>query len=347
MASKDFLVNEYSDHEILSLDNGTLRIKQLNISNLGRLKMFSDDRHPEGFCWSSTLRTPSILKTLALKRSDLIRLGSRLIEISHSSLSVADKNTAMEAESHNVLRELNELGFHVKSFKMTTMKLFNPGISCNLLYENPDSYIKGPSFVLEDKESFFSRRKLGFEAMFGDGADIVTAQEVEFGESDDIQFSNVHDELMKLYDRYSFLAPPTESKASLVVTYFRKDLFEDVSGDNATSLDEMKTKLKCFGESDRGMLIVCLKHKETNKIFTVVNIHADYSSANTVEPWTILRDLFDNTPNLVVSGDFNLTLRNESYFRKAFEDFKGDYSILQTPEPIDIGNPTYDLILAN
>ena len=106
-------------------------------------------------------------------------------------------------------------------------------------------------------------------------------------------------------------------------------------------------KLKCFTDSDLKLQTLALEEVQTGKILTIVNIHGDYPKSNTKEPWVILKNIFDNHPNLILCADFNLTLKNECYFRDAFVDFTGNYNILQTPEPVNIGNPTYDMIISN
>ena len=348
MASRDLLSNEYSDHSILKLDTKILKVNNLNVAQLGRFQLFPNNEVPEGFSWESTLKTATMLIRLAEKKLELTELGHVLLTIAFSSdCSISEKNIIIGNASHLLLKELNQLGFPVKSFKMTTNKLFNPGVSRNLLSQNPDKYIQGPSFVLEDTESFTGRMKAGFNAMFEDSPDIITAQEMEFGQSDGIDFSNIHSELLGLYSNYSFVTPAMESNATVAATYFRKDIFDNTSQRNPTLLTELKTRMKCFGDSDMKTTIVSLEHQITNKEFIVINIHADYSRANNEKPWKILRDLFNEIPNLIVAGDFNLTLKNESYFRDAFENFNGKYVILQTPEPVEIGRPTYDLILVN
>ena len=342
------LSNEYSDHCPLDLSLKFLKIKQLNVAQLGRLQLFSNERIPEGFNWSCTLRTVSMLKLLADKKQGLLKLGFKLLAIvKDDSLQIEEKNAKIEKESSYMLGDLHALGFEVKSFRMVSNKLFNPGVSPNLLWQNPDNYVKGPAFVLEDTDSFTKRMKDGFDVMFSEHADIVTSQEVEFGESDGINFSDIHDSLMKSHDSYEFIVPMVINQATITVTYFNKNVFRNISQDNLERLDDLKKKFKCFGESDLKTVVVALEHIETKDIFIIINVHADYSRSNTEEPWKLLRELFEQVPNLIVSGDFNLTLKNEHYFRNPFKNFKGSYTILRTPEPIDIGNPTFDLIISH
>lgn len=348
MASADLLSNDYSDHTVLKLDTGVLKVIQLNVAQLGRFQIFPNDRVPEGFNWSSTLRTATILKQLAQQKPELTKLGQRLLAIvNDSSLSLEDKNSLIAFEANSLLDDLRKLGFSVKSFEMAPNRLFNPGVSPNLLRENPSAYVKAPAFVLEDTESFTNRMKAGFNVMLADGADLAVAQEVELGESDGIKFSHIHNSLVESYDSYDFISPVVKTSGTVCVTYFNKGTFQNVSDKYESSLAELKSKLKCFGESDVKTIVVALEHHNTEKVFTVINIHAEYSKANTEMPWKVLRELFETVPNLVVSGDFNLTLANKCYFTDVFTDFEGKYTILQTPEPVEVGNPTYDLILSN
>lgn len=346
MASANLLSNEYSDHSLLSLDSGKIKINQLNVAQLGRFQIFPNDRVAEGFNWSSTLRTPTILVQLAKAKPELTVLGYELLKLANCSATLEEKNKIIEAEANKLLTELRNLGFNVKSFKMVPLKLFNPGVSPNLLWKNPGEYIHGPTFVLEDTESFTGRMKAGFDVMFANKPDVVTAQEVEFGSSDGIDFSNVHESQMQSYPDYDFFMPPCDTASTVCVTYFKKDSFTNVSDSHTERLTGLVAKLKCFGENDLKTIAVALEHK-SKAIFTVVNIHADYGKANTTEPWKILREIFDTMPNLIVAADFNLTLANKAYFYDAFKDFNGKYTIKQTPEPVDIGNPTYDLIISN
>lgn len=340
--------DEYSDHNILKLDTGLLKITQLNVAQLGRLQLFPNDKLPEKFIWSCTLRTVTILKLLIKVKHELIQLGFRLLAIVNNlNLSLVDKNINIEKESHIIFNELVNLGFSVKSFKMVPNKLFNPNVLPNILYQNPNDYLKGPSFVLEDTNSFTHRMEKGFNIMFENNPDIITAQEVEFGDSDGINFTNVHNSLLKLHESYICVVPVVQLSGTLCSTYYNKNVFDDISVNCTNMITELKTRMKCFGDSEWKTIVTTLKHKNTKKPFTIINIHADYSKSNNEGPWKILRDIVENTPNIIVCGDFNLTLNNKAYFENAFSTFKGHYIILQTPEPTEIGNPTYDLILSN
>jgi hypothetical protein len=344
MFSELKLNNEYSDHTILRLNVDPIKIKQLNVAQLGRFQIFPHETH--GFNWSSTLRTPSILIKISQKKTDLDILGKRLITIaSDANLTIKERTEKLEKESHDILIQLQKLGFDTKSFKMVSNRLFNPGVSPNLLREKPYDYIMGPAFVLEDTDSFSNRMNQGFKLMLDDDADIITAQEVEFGESDGINFSEIHDSIMNKYNSYNYVTPTTQSNMTTTVTYYKKTSFYDVSDKYENNIKDLKQKLMCFGDSNIKTTIIMLKHITMHKIHTVINIHADYSKSNTESPWKILRNMFDTIPDLIVSGDFNLTLKNESFFRNAFADFTGIYKILLTPEPPEIGNPTYDLII--
>ncbi len=340
---------EYSDHSILKLETG-VKINQLNVAQLGRLQIFQNDEIPEGFNWSCTLRTVTILKQLISAKQDLVKLGLRLLVISgDSSLSLEEKNTLIEKESYVIFDDLKTLGFSVKSFKLVPNKLFNTGVSSNLLRQNPDDYVKGPAFVLEDTASFSDRMENGFDEMFEDGPDIITAQEIELGESDGIDFTNIHNSMLGRRSLYDYVTPFTQDVlcGTTCVTYYNNHIFENVSLRYEDMLCDIKTKMKCFGDNDLKVVVVVLEHKHTGDIIIIVNIHADYTKANTEESWTVLRELFGCVRNLIVSGDFNLKLNNKSYFENAFADFEGRHTLLQTPEPVEIGNPTYDLIITN
>lgn len=350
MASQNFddLSNGYSDHTLLVLNTEKMKISQLNVAQLGRFQIYPDDKDVNGCSWSSLLRTPSILTLISKKKRELTKLGQRLLLIVRDSdLSLKEKNVKLEVEAEKLIKEFNELGFAVKSFKMAPNRFFNQGVSPNLLWEKPEDYINAPSFVLENVESFSARMKAAFAAIFADDVDIVTTQEMEFGESDGINFTDIHNSLVAGYESYDFVTPLANPSGTLTATYFNRNTFSDVTKDSKPRFDDLKSKLKCFGESDTKSNILFLEHVRTKEMFTVVNIHAEYPKANSEAPWKILRDLFQTIPNLIVSGDFNLTLKNESYFRNAFTDFNGKYTILQTPEPVEIGNPTYDLIITN
>ena len=350
MSSTEPLSNNYSDHSVLCMTVGPLKLRQLNVAQLGRLQMFPD--REQGFTWSSTLRTAFILKQIAQKSPELRIIGSRLLDIAKSeSLTISEKNSAIEVESLLVIIELNKIGFSAKSFKMSSSKLFNPDVLPNLLWQKPDDYIKAPSFVLEDSNSFSTRIENGFSVMFDDDdVDIVTAQEIEFGESDNIDFTAVHKSALDLHDSYNFVAPCMQKNATVSATYF-KNIFDNVTDQNTCKLNELRAKMKCFNDSDLKILIIMLEHRQTKQVYTVVNVHAEYPKANSEGPWKVLREIFDDIANLIVCGDFNLMLKNKPYFENAFADFikqeSGHYCILQTPEPDDIGNPTYDLMISN
>lgn len=204
MAAKNLLANEYSDHTLLSQN----KINQLNVAQLGRLQIFPGNI-PNTFTWSSTLRTGIILMLLAQKKSELEKLGYRLLaHVNNSNLTLEQKNSIIETESNAMIKDLQELGFSVKAFTMFPNKFFNPNVSPNLLRQNPNDYVKGPAFVLEDTDSFMNRMSTGFKVMLGSDADIVCAQEVEFGESDGFNFSKIHETLMTTHNSYDFSIPP-------------------------------------------------------------------------------------------------------------------------------------------
>jgi hypothetical protein len=345
MTSIEELSNEYSDHTVLYLPKTNPRYSQLNFAPRGNLQMFPPDKLSEPCVWASTLRTPTILKQLAAKKPELSKLGTRLLTFRDAPLSLKDKNDVIESESHNVKDELNKIGLSVKSFSMSPSKLFNPGTSANDLRNYPNNYIKSPSFVLEDINSFTNRLVAGFEVLLKDGVEIATAQEVELGESDGINFSEIHNSIFRKYNSFKCVTCNVPMSGTVCATYYRKDIYKNVSKGYGYFISVIKNKLKCFTESDSKILVVALKKISTKELFMVVNLHADYPRANNQSSWYTLKELFETVPNLLISGDFNLTLANESHFRNAFSSFKGEYSMIETPEPVEIGDPTYDFIL--
>ena len=343
----DILSNDYSDHNIVYLKSGSITVKQLNVAQLGRFQIFPNENLPEKFNWSSTLRTRSILKKINDNKNQLIKLGKRLLIIIDQDLPLNIKNDKIEIESHLIMNELIKLGFDIKSFKMIPLKLFNPKASADQLHTNPDIYIKGPTYVLENDDSFSKRMASCFEIMFKNKPDIVCAQEIEDGEVDNINFTNIFSNFTNMYPNYLSIKHNINYYATMTCIYFNKDLFQDVSDKYDKYISKLLDQLKFFTDSSLKKIICCLKYVKTNEIFTIINIHADYPKANKIEPWYILRKILDENLNMIVCGDFNLQVKNKSYFCDAFVDFNGIYTICQTPESNDIGNPTYDLIIAN
>ena len=341
------LENEYSDHTLLRLEHPDLKINQLNVAQLGRIEIFPNNRFPEGFYWSCKLRTPSILRQLAHYRAELVELGYILLAIANNSeLNLEEKNKQIQEVSSTVITDkLRAMGFAVKDMTMWPNKLFNPNASSNAMMGNPHLFIKGPSYVLEDTKSFTSRLQGSFKAMFESEPDLVTCQEIEFGQSDGINFTEVHNSLLPA--NYTCLKPRCNNATTLVSTYYKTETFEDISTLYPAEIKLLTAGMGSFGDSDVKVHVTCLRRRVTDKIFFVANIHADYGKANKLEPWITLQSLFNEYTNLIVSGDFNLTIANKAYFEDTFKDFSGKYVLLQTPEPEDIGNPTYDLILHN
>ena len=348
IADSESLPNNYSDHNILNLNIGNLKLRQLNVAQLGRLQLFSNEGK---IVWSSTLRTTQILKLLVEKKELLNELSVKFLEyVNNPHHSLEEKNSMIEDHSKQCIPILIENGFTIKSLKMYPNKAFNPNISPALIHANPEAYIKAPYFVLEDNESFAHRMKKAFGKMFKCNSDIITCQEIEIGEADGINFSSTLESCVA-DSPYTYVLPDInyQSSATIPLTFFHKGLFKDVSTDEKylEMLNFLKKQIVVFGDSETKNQILLLQECKTLEVYPVVNIHADYPKSNTIETWKVFRQVFDQTPNLIVGGDFNLKLDNRSYFTDAFSDFKGRYTILKTPEPIDIGNPTYDLILSN
>lgn len=350
MASNQ-LSNEYSDHSILVFsvplskkNTSTLLVKQLNVAQLGRMQLFPNNENDDGFNWSSTLRTVTLLKLLAEKKPELTKLGYRLLEIANDiTMTVKERNEKIVAESTLIMKEMNELGFPLKSFKMLPSRLFNPGVSRDDLYSKADQYVQSPAYVLEDSESFGARMRMGFKEMFNDNPGIVCIQEMETGTVDGIDFDSIHNEIMQNYPMYEAIKSPLREAEHTIFTYYLKDKFNYLGSSVA-----LRGMLKCFCESSHKIQVSLLEHVESGKVFTVGNIHAEYMRSNTKEPWFTLREMFDSIPNFIMCGDFNLKPVNESYFSDAMynDHFGGKYKLLLTPEPKDVGNPTYDLIIA-
>lgn len=197
---------------------------------------------------------------------------------------------------------------------------------------------------MEDADSYKKRLAESFKAMFVDSPDIVFAQEVEFGTTDGINFTEINNELMEQYTDYIYVCP--SAGTTKVVTYFKRSTITITHSELPNTLHN---QLKCFSESPTKLLVHHVLSKTDCKHYLLANVHAEYAKSNTPEVWKTLRSLFDmhTEKTLIVSGDFNLTLANRSYFDTYFKDFAGSYIILETPEPPEIGNPTYDLILCS
>jgi len=274
----------------------------------------------------------------------LVELGFQLLNIAKDpSLTIKEKNIKISNESILIMHEMNKLGFPLKSFKMIPSRLFNPGVHRDLLFGSPHDYIQSPAYVLEDSESFSMRIKLAFRELFNDNPDIVCIQELETGRVDDVDFDEINYEVMSNYPNYEFIKSPLKESEHTIFTCYCKDKFNFL-----TSCSKLKETFKCFSDTNHKIQFSLLENILTGKVYTIGNLHADYSKSNTKEPWHIMRNTFDIIPDLIICGDFNLKPINESYFSETMYNnhFGGKYKLLLTPEPPNIGNPTFDMIIS-
>lgn len=341
--------NDFSDHNVLSHNKTPTKVVQLNVAQLGRLKLFPNSSTEEGFNWSSTLRTVPILKLLGEKKDELSELGKRLFRIAQdeSISSVSEKNEKMATEAENLKSELQLLGFTVKDFILSPHKIFNPTANSKDLWQKPGEFIHGPSYMLENIESYQKRMANAYYAMFKDTPDIVTAQEIELGELDGINFTDLFSSIMENYPVYSYEKPVLQAKGSVTttMTFYNKKIFENVSNTHEYKINILRDAFKkMFADSDLSLQIHALKILEATEPFFVVNLHANYTLANKREAYKQLNEILLTNPGIIVAGDFNLQLKNRAYLNDAIEGFSGVCEFKETPEPQDVGNPTYDAI---
>lgn len=340
----------YSDHTLFTVQGNdpAVSVAQLNTAQLGVLKIFPGDQ-PGQFNWSCVYRTPHYLQLLQDHKKTLNILANKLLKIAlDQSLSLEHKNKKITEKSNKIIKDLCEIGFPVKGIIMDVSKAFNPCVDPNDLWKTPDLYVKGPSYIIEDTNTHGERLEQGYKAIFMDSPDIATVQEVQFGESFDIDFTKIHDGIMENYPQYSFTVPTitkgNKKYISHAITYFNNTIFTDVSDEYRHKIQELMKTFQCFGAKNERIQVHALAHLVSNLTYFVVNIHANYTDANKTEPYGILNKTLLETPRLIVAGDFNLKRENESHFATAIQNYSGVHKICITPEPQNIGNPTYDAI---
>lgn len=351
----DWVSNAYSDHTHMRL-SGAVSTSNLNAGEPGNFKMFPNEILP--FVWSATYRHGMILENISTKKEDLTRLGQQFLNIVQDqdpTLSIAQKNAMIAHKANEIIPTLNSLGFPVKSFVMLPSKLFQPTVPPAELWKNPesDTYLKEPSYFLENPDSYLQRSKLGYQISFEGNPDIVTLQEVALGNSDGLDLTGTFLETMKNYSDYEYKMPPMSGvkKIATPLTFYNKEVLCDVSNVCMPKITELREKMKAFQPDDAKIVIHALYHLMFRETIYVINIHGDYNYANNYNPrmkwttengpWDMLKELLNTTPNLIVAGDFNLQKQNKKYYDHVVDGFKGKHMLTQTPESV---NPTYDMI---
>ncbi len=343
--------NLYSDHTLFGL-NDCLKVNQLNVAQPNCMQFFANRFCPEGFNWSTVLRTPKMLQLIRANKDRLNALVPPLQEIAQrSDISLQEKNALMEDACLKLIPTIEAMAFPVKSLSMIPHKLFNADATPNELREFPERYIKGPFYALEDAESYTSRLERAFADFMTDNPDFITTQEITLGIENHINYSEIHQQIAKRYVDYGYVMPDliNNNFITLNVTYFNKNKWADASESYPEHIAFIKEKMKCFGDSDVKNLVSAFKNNDTNEIWYVANIHADYGKANklagseAIDPWLVLRELLLSTPRLIIAGDFNLQLKNINYLDSKVNDIGVLFTIMKTPESEDF-NPTYDAI---
>lgn len=337
---------QFADHSILQLIVQDLLLKNLNVGQTGRLKMFPNGDNYT-FNWSCTYRTMDVLELLRKTIPELNKLGNELVDIvRREELSVQERNVLLREKSEKLIPEIVKLGFNVKSFLMEPYSLFNPGVVSSTMLVNPDDYLQGPNYFIEDTKSYEDRLLRAFGHLMVDSPDIISCQEIEYGLLNGINLSQAHTELAKLYPNYDSTAPrlKPEEYSCMTVTYYNKDTIEDVSTDHTEPLASLREKTKICVRDPVKLHAHAFKHLKTNKVYYVLNYHGDYGKLNTEEPWAIFRELLQTTEGLIVTGDFNVQIKNRHLIDNALEGLDVKSVILETPESKDF-NPTCDAII--
>lgn len=346
-----------SDHSKVVFDgeNG-LTIVQFNIAQPNTLQFFANPYCPEGFNWSTVLRTPEMLEKVRDHKGQLNALMPRLLEAAQQQfLTVEEKNKHMKEVSQELIPYLVEMGFSVKSMHMGPNKLFNPGVSPNDLRQSPEKYIHGPQYALEDAESYKGRLERAVSELFMNAPDIAITQEITLGTDNttSIDYTHIFQQVFNQHPEYGYTLPTLTNNnvITLSLTYVNKERWSDISDASKAELDSIQSKLKCFQDSDVKMSFRAFQHISSKQIWYVANIHADYSKTNRqgnapVDPWGALKETLISTPNLIVGGDFNLQLKNIAFLEDMVKDTNVSYVKLETPEPVEF-NPTYDAIFVS
>lgn len=98
-----------------------------------------------------------------------------------------------------------------------------------------------------------------------------------------------------------------------------------------------------FDQKDETKLNVSafIRRADSMVIF-VVNIHAGYGPSNeSPKIYEQMALLLNRMPNLIIAGDFNVQEAKRDWFTPLFPTQR---EILLTPEPEEIGNPTWDAV---
>jgi len=341
-----------SDHTLLFSHFGNGRIiRQLNVAQPNALQIFADKFNQEyGFNWSSLLRTPKMLRLVKDNEKTLngYVISMRDTIVNRKDIDVAEKNQLLEAASRELVSKLIDLGFPVKDMKMVPHKLFNPDATPeDFRGPGAEKLIKGPIFILENTESFTDRLSKNFADLMKDGPDFATTQEIPFGTSDGVNYTNIHTDVLKNYPAYDFVTieRKDDNFMAVSVTYYDKNKWSNVSKQHEVACASIADKMKCFSATNGKIIVSAFEHKQTKEIWYVSNIHGDYGKANKFDkpvndPWDIQEELLLSQPGLICAGDYNLMKKNEDFI-------KGKPSMkLLTPEPAEF-NPTWDAIFVS
>ena len=346
------LSKQFSDHNILSINANEIRLSNLNLGQTGKLKMFP---RPDGFAWSCTYRTVDILTRIQQHEKELLVIGNELLAIARTTeLSIADRNDRIKTMSIQIIPKLEAMGFQVKSYimELETYGLFNKGANREDMLKNPEQYLNGPGYYLEDSESYLNRLETAFSTLMLDRPDIIACQEIEFGTINGINFSHAQKQISERYPEYRCISNTVKDDGydCLTVTYYNSNVVTpliDSSNDEIVQHCAMlHEKVKEYVRDPSKLQILSFKHNNTGNIIYLINIHADYNKLNTPEPWSVLRELLQTYKNLIITGDFNVQLKNRHLIDNALENLHVKSVILKTPEPENF-NPTYDGIFSN
>lgn len=343
-----------SDHRKFSIMIPGLDLKAslLNTAQFGVVKVFPGNEDGT-LTFSAVYRDPKYLSILHHKKADIHESVVRplfAVAKDHSYDSMPKRNEQMEKVSRGLIPLLQELGLPVTEIKMGPLAAFNPGVESKDLWANPENYIAGPSFWYENDTTHRERIKSCYNILFEGMPAVALAQEVQFGKSFDIDFTDLHQTIMEQYPNYHYTNPVIDLKkqsyTTCSVTYYDKTVLEDVSEEFATELDSFKGDFKNkLGTNDDRLVVSALKHLATGTVYKVVNLHAIYAKANqeAVYPW--LNGLFKENQHLIVGGVFNLQAKNVAFTNQiqTGDDIRAVWGL--TPEPADVGNPTFDGII--
>lgn len=347
-----------SDHNYLSMKiENDMKIAQLNTAQFGVLKIFvnKDENNDKNFPYvlSPVFRRPSYLKILHDKREKIaMHILRPLVELAFSSrgwLSMAERNEKMERLSREMMPKLEKIGFPVTDVKMSPIRAFNPDADEEMLWKYPANYVAGPSFWYEDNQTHSARIRSAYETLFENQPSLATAQEVQFGASFGIDFSELHENIMANHGRYSAIKgidTSTPSYRTCSVIYYDNTTMEDVSDEHGDTLGKLRKDFYIhFGMKADRVVVSALRQLYTGVVYTVASIHAIYEKANEREAYRWLSEYLKNNENVVIAGDFNLKASNAEFKDQINDRCHALWAL--TPEPATVGNPTFDAIIIN